>query len=94
MVCGPTEAHHLTSGGRRLGHDYTIPLGSFHHRGLLPVGMKTTHEAVERFGPSLETSKRDFIEKFGTEFELLAETNKLLGIRAVLDGDYCETCGE
>ena len=29
----PAEVHHLTAGGRRLGHDHTIPLCPEHHRG-------------------------------------------------------------
>ncbi len=78
--CGPTEIHHLTSGGRRLGNEFTIPLGRWHHRAQLPPEVKNTSEAVERFGPSLETSKRDFEARFGTEEQLLAETNRLLRI--------------
>ena len=78
-VCGPTEIHHLTDGGRRISNYHTIPLGRYHHRAQLPVGCKTTSEAIERFGPSLETSKRDFEARFGTELELLKETDRLLG---------------
>lgn len=80
-VCGPTEIHHLTDGGRRMGNEYTIPLGRFHHRGTIPVGygLKNTTQAVAMFGPSLETSKREFEERFGTELELLKETNRFLG---------------
>lgn len=87
-ACGPTEIHHLTDGGRRMGNLFSIPLGSWHHRAQIPVGfgLKNTTEAVAMFGPSLETSKRDFEERFGTELQLLAETNKLLGPKFTSEG--------
>lgn len=88
------ECHHITSGGRRISNFHVLPLCAFHHRNVLMpgFGLKNTTEAIAMFGPSLETSKRDFVERFGSEMDLLKETNQLLGLRAVLDGDYCETC--
>ena len=74
----PVEIHHLTSGGRRLGNHETIPLCQYHHRAVLPASIKKTSTAVLRFGPSLETSKRDFVKIFGSEMDLLSETNKIL----------------
>lgn len=89
----PCEIHHLTSGGRRISNEHTIPLSAWFHRALIPPDCKTTSEAVAKYGPSLETSKRDFEARFGTEEALLAETNQLLGLRAVIDGE-CEICDE
>ena len=83
----PAEIHHLTSGGRRLGNEFTIPLNPWFHRAVIPpgYGLKNTTEAIAMFGPSLETSKRDFVARFGTEMELLAETNRLLGTNVTHD---------
>lgn len=79
------EIHHLTSGGRRIGNMATIPLCPFHHRAQLPTGFKNTTAAVDTLGPSLETSKEEFEQVFGSEKRLLAETNKLLGLNAKVE---------
>lgn len=77
------DVHHLTEGGRRLGHWFTIPLCPWHHRGVLecrPVYVTT--QDVHRDIPSLAISRRDFEAKYGTQRELHAEVNQLLGIAA------------
>lgn len=76
------EIHHLVEGMRRLGDDYTIPLCAYHHRG---VGMSLS--AIENiFGPSRHHDGRRAFEKhWGTEKELLAEVNDLIGVSDV----YC-----
>ena len=51
-----------------------IPLCPFHHRG---VGNPPFGGA-----PSLALSKRLFVQRYGTEKELLAETERLLALRA------------
>ena len=73
----PSDLHHPTSGGRRLGDDKVIPLCEFHHRGLLRA------EAA-RFvrGPSLADGRKALEAHYGTERELLAETERLLAMRA------------
>lgn len=71
----PPEIHHITEGGRRLGHDYTIGLCVWHHRGQSEL---PAHMAELRFGPSLARSKRDFVARYGTERELLSHVNDLL----------------
>lgn len=61
----PVEVHHLTSGGRRVGHFATIPLCLEHHRG------NTGRHGLGRKG---------FEKLHGvTEDELLKLTNKLIG---------------
>lgn len=69
-----TEVHHLVDKGSRKhsgGHDATIPLCAWHHRGLCKEnvsgqGMDTL------YGPSLARTKRAFVIRYGTERELLA----------------------
>lgn len=70
-----TEAHHIvTNGYRRLsgGHQATIPLDSWHHRGLCLPGL-TAKQMEAKYGPSLALSKRSFVKVFGTELELLEQ---------------------
>ena len=57
MNCVPADAHHILSGGKRMGHLYTIPLCRPHHN------------AVD--APWFEA-------QFGSQMELLAETNALV----------------
>ena len=72
------EIHHMTSGGRRLGNDKTIPLTDWYHRGVIPADCKTSSEATSKYGPSMAKDKLEFECVFGGEEYLLAETNKLL----------------
>jgi hypothetical protein len=78
MQCGPTEAHHLLSGGRRRGHADTIPLGAWHHRGAIWYSLNSV-QMTEQFGPSLARGSKPFHEAFGSDDELLAEVERLLG---------------
>jgi hypothetical protein len=78
MQCGPTEAHHLLSGGRRRGHSQSVPLGRWHHRGI-PWQTLNSRQMTEQFGPSLARGSKPFHEAFGTDDELLAEVERLLG---------------
>lgn len=40
LFCPADECHHLISGNKRLGHNYTIPLCRGHHRGLWRWGQQ------------------------------------------------------
>lgn len=76
----PTEAHHLVDKGTRAlsgGHMATIPLCSWHHRGE-PLEYMQKREMHVIYGPSLELHKREFKACYGTERELLAETDERL----------------
>lgn len=73
----PVEVQHLTSGGRRIGNEHTIPLCTWHHRAQSPRGM-TSSQASLLYGPSFAKSRRRFEETYGSEEFLLAETNRLL----------------
>ena len=65
IACGPVEIHHRTigdlHGNPQLGHDCTVGLGSWHHRGVILPGY--TGETMRlAFGPSLASSKRAFLD--------------------------------
>ena len=69
-----TEIHHIVDRGSRKhsgGHDATIPLCSWHHRGDCRTGF-TARDMETGYGPSLARNKRGFVAKYGTERELLA----------------------
>jgi len=87
VVCGefhghyqPPDIHHLVD-GYRLGHQFTIPLCEWHHRGV-PKAFMSCSETEKELGPSLARSKIDFNISFGTERELLDRTNALIGVTA------------
>ncbi|WP_027853836.1 Ref family recombination enhancement nuclease [Marinobacterium litorale] len=66
----PAEMHHPRAGagvGQKASHGDAIPLCPAHHRG-------THHPAV----PSIHLDKTRFIERFGTEQELLILTRHAL----------------
>lgn len=77
----PCQIHHGLKSGRRpngqAAHWYTVGLCPWHHQGIanrdIPVG-----KCREIFGPSLAKEKKAFIERYGTDSELVALQNKLL----------------
>lgn len=77
------ECHHITRGGKRLGHWYTIPLTSWHHRGAVPYPAKSKEEARAWYGASLADGSKAFIESHGVdEMQLWEEVQKLLDLPA------------
>lgn len=74
------EIHHLTVGGhhgqRRLGHDFTIGLCSWHHRGVNAFGSVKLGRAA--YGPSYALEPKAFRERFGNDDSLLAYQNQLI----------------
>ena len=65
----PAEIHHPRAGagmGKRASHFDAIPLCPVHHRGTAGLAH-----------PSIHGSKRAFIERFGTELELLSKLRAL-----------------
>lgn len=73
----PAEYHHVTDRGRRMGHEYGLPLCAHHHRGQNEMGIRPSR-AEEMFGPALDRSKRAFTSRYGTEGELLEWVEELL----------------
>nr|WP_313216118.1 Ref family recombination enhancement nuclease [Stenotrophomonas geniculata] len=77
----PCEVHHLTVGGKhgqkRRGHDFTIGLNPWSHRGEPFGGMdEETCEAL--FGPSYAKQPRRFRQEIGNDDYLLDLQNTAL----------------
>lgn len=75
------EIHHLLSGNKRRGHQFTVPLCSYHHR-RVPIGPFNLTWHREVLGPSLAHQPNSFRAEFGTDEALLARVNELLQRRA------------
>lgn len=84
----PVEIHHLTINGRhggvRLGHEFTVGLCEWHHRGiaLQVTGIpdtSMTETAEYNFGPSYARTPKAFRAEFGSDEELLKYQNELIG---------------
>lgn len=77
----PCEIHHLTIGGKhgakRRGHDFTIGLNPWSHRGE-PFGGMTASQCEDRFGPSYARQPRRFRQEIGTDDYLLDLQNTLI----------------
>jgi hypothetical protein len=75
------EIHHLTRGGHhgmpRLGHDHTIGLCAWHHRGE-PEGSTRARKLRAWLGPSYFHEAVDFREVFGDDEFLLEAQNQLV----------------
>lgn len=71
-IYSQADAHHLLSGGKRRGHQFTIPLCPWHHRGYGNHG--------ELLGPSLALTPKKFRSEFGNDETLLQQTDLLLGL--------------
>lgn len=85
-----TEAHHIVDKGYRKhsgGHQATIPLCGWHHRADVRgcqalCDPPTISNALMFYGPSLGAHKKRFIQTYGSERDLLAEVDSLIGIAA------------
>lgn len=93
VQAGRTEIHHLVDRGYRVhsgGHLATIPLCSWHHRGVCLEGWPLV-AMVSTFGPSMASSKRAFVACYGSERALLSIVDAFLrslwwwGERSVLE---------
>jgi hypothetical protein len=79
-----TEAHHIVDKGYRKhsgGHMATLPLCGWHHRGEPAQGLYVSDMRLS-YGPSLALHKREFVSMYGSERELLEQTNEELERRA------------
>lgn len=63
------DIHHVLRGGRRIGHQATLPLCPEHHR--FPSNGKVV-------GPSLADGSKVFEAKWGTQKDLLIEVNAMI----------------
>lgn len=76
----PTEVDHLVDKGYRThsgGHDATIPLCAWHHRGLCLDGF-TAETMKLRFGPSFALQSKLAVAWYGKKRVLLARVNAML----------------
>lgn len=77
----PAEVHHLTVGGKhgqkRRGHDFTIGLNPWSHRGE-PFGGMSAARCEELFGPSYARQPRRFRQEIGNDDYLLDLQNTLI----------------
>lgn len=75
------EIHHLTIGGKhgqkRRGHDYTIGLCPWHHRG---ENSFCDDDPKAIYGPSYAQEPRNFRETFGQDGALLDYQNQLIAV--------------
>lgn len=76
----PPDIHHLTSCGRRIGHDASIGLCLWHHRGI-PDDGRTSRQMRELYGPSLTDGSKTFRDAYGDDEGLLEAANEMLGDR-------------
>lgn len=77
----PCEIHHLTVGGKhgapRRGHDFTVGLNPWSHRGE-PFGGLSATRCEELFGPSYARQSRRFRQEIGNDDYLLDLQNTLI----------------
>ena len=74
------ELHHITKGGKRLGHLYTIPLSAYYHRGVVPYPAMSKEKAMELYGASLAHGSKRFFESHDlTELELWQSLQRAIG---------------
>lgn len=72
---------HSKSGNIRRGHDKGFGSCNWHHQRLLPTGW-TFAGMTEHFGPSLMDGSRLFHDTYGSDDELIALQDELLGAKA------------
>lgn len=71
------DAHHLLSGGQRIGHEATVALCTWHHRGM-PFEGWTPRMMTAEFGPSLANGSKPFRHRYGSDQDLLALQERML----------------
>lgn len=77
MVTIGCDAHHLLSGGRRIGHEASVALCLWHHRGH-PLPGVTPPQMRFQYGPSLMDGSKTFRAAYGTDAELLELQEQML----------------
>lgn len=75
---GGCDAHHVLSGGLRIGHGATLACCPWHHRGAKPYDGMTNTQATETFGRSLEHGSKAFHATYGSDTQLLELQDQLL----------------
>lgn len=74
------EVHHIKSGGKRMGHWYTIPLSPWYHQRTCEPG-KTEAEMIAKYGASIAHGSKAFVASHHyTELELWQKLQVVLGL--------------
>lgn len=83
----PGEVHHVLTAGRRTGHQATLYLAPWYHRGVPPTVRHagrllelTVAAATTRYGPSLALDRPAFEARFASEVDLLAMQDELVAM--------------
>ena len=77
-VATVTDYDHCKSGNKRRGHAFGFASCFWHHRRGVPDGW--THKGMAaHFGPSLMDGSKLFARTYGTDDELIALQNEVLG---------------
>lgn len=78
----PAEIHHLTVGGlhgqKRRGHDFTVGLCCYHHRGVAAGSAISARGLEPLLGHSYALNPKGFRAQFGRDDALLARQNQLI----------------
>lgn len=77
IVEQPCQIQHVLCGGRRVSHKHSYGSCPWHHVGE-PLQGLTTQETYRMLGPSFKLHKKEFVERFGTEEELIEMQDILL----------------
>lgn len=73
------EIHHVLSGGRRIGHEATIPLCVFHHQAdKWPDPAMGYKQASALYEPTLARDARRFHDFYGLELDLITLANRMM----------------
>lgn len=80
----PADVHHEVEGSVRTGHDRTVPLCPWHHRGVRPTArdgsLIDTALLVDEVGPSLALHPEAFKARYGTFEDLFLATEAALDL--------------
>jgi hypothetical protein len=71
------DAHHLLSGGRRIGHEASVALCRWHHMAH-PFDGVTHGQMRFQYGPTLMDGSKVFRAAYGTDAELLELQEQML----------------
>jgi hypothetical protein len=72
------DIHHVLRGGRRIGHQATLPLCPWHHRRVPLGGAHDYQYCVKVLGPSLADGSKPFNARWGNQLALLEEVDELI----------------
>lgn len=79
--CGRTEEHHCNeqelAGHKRVGDHASIPLGAWHHRGIVKPGW-TIDQMTHVYGPSLVHDQKQFRAAYGKDGPMIEVTDNNL----------------